>query len=106
MQRCLWDRAKRERSYKIAAGQPDMERLERILFPFAIVIAFFGLLYLADWGVLEFRVAHGSAYRTVQINQFLATPLKGNKEEYDMMGTFGQKCSRSIFPQKGNMPCW
>ena len=42
----------------------------------------------------------------VQVNQFLATPLKGNKVEYDLMGTVPMTCSRSIFPQKGNPACW
>jgi len=83
-----------------------MERLERILFRFAMVVLFFALVYGTDWAVLQFRVAHGTAYRTVQVNQFLATPLKGNKAEYDLMGTTNVMCSRSIFPQKGNKPCW
>jgi hypothetical protein len=42
----------------------------------------------------------------VQVNQLLATPLKGNKMEYDLIGTVPQTCSRSIFPQKGNPACW
>lgn len=64
------------------------------------------LLYLGDWSVLELRVRRGTAYRVVEVTQFLATRLKGQKVEYDMMGTFQETCSRSVFPQNGNPPCW
>lgn len=83
-----------------------MQRLERILFCLAVPIVFVGLLYLADWAVLKIRALHGTAYRTVIVHQLLATPLKGNKQEYDLMGTIPKRCSRSIFPQQGNPPCW
>jgi hypothetical protein len=66
----------------------------------------FALLYAGDWAVLHIRLSHGTAYRTVAVNQFLATPLKGNKVEYDWTGTVQQTCSRSIFPQAGNSACW
>jgi hypothetical protein len=65
-----------------------------------------GLLYLGDTVVLRFRIPRGTAYDVVQVNQFLATPLKGNKIEYDLIGTVPETCSRSIFPQKGNPACW
>jgi hypothetical protein len=83
-----------------------MNRLERFLFRLALLIALVGLVYAGDWAVLTVRVSHGTAFRQVQVTQFLATQLKGNKTEYDLMGTFPQTCSRSLFPQKGNLPCW
>ena len=83
-----------------------IERWERRFRGFVVVAAFVGLLYLGDWVVLEIRVAHGTAYRVVQVTQFLATQLKGKKVEYDMMGTFQETCTRSIFPQNGDSPCW
>jgi hypothetical protein len=64
------------------------------------------MLYGGDWLVLRIRVARGTAYGTVEVRQFLATSLKGDKTEYDFMGTIQQKCSRSIFPQQGNPACW
>jgi hypothetical protein len=70
------------------------------------VIVLLGMLYVGDWAVLRKRIAHGTAYGTVEINQFLATPLKGNKVEYDLIGTVQETCSRSIFPQNGNPACW
>lgn len=71
-----------------------------------IVAILAGLLYLADSAILRFRIPRGTAYDVVQVNQFLATPLKGNKIEYDLIGTAPETCSRSIFPQKGNPACW
>jgi hypothetical protein len=62
-----------------------------------------GMLYAGDWGVYR---ARGGPVGVVQVNQLLATPLKGNKMEYDFMGTVPVNCSRSIFPQKGNSSCW
>lgn len=47
---------------------------------------------------------------SMPVEQYLATPLKGNKAEYDYLGTADAPCSRSIFPQHAqsawNPPCW
>ncbi|HEV8048404.1 MAG TPA: hypothetical protein VGP35_11770 [Terriglobales bacterium] len=84
-----------------------MRNWERRLGQFVIAaLVLFALLYAVDWIVIQVRIAHGTAYGTVEVNQFLATPLKGNKVEYDLMGTVQETCSRSIFPQKGNPACW
>ncbi len=64
------------------------------------------ILYLGDSVVLRVRIAHGTAYRVVEVNQFLATPLKGQKEEYDLVGTTPVTCARSLFPQPGMPACW
>ena len=80
-----------------------MQRLGRAL---VVLVVLLGLLYVGDWVVLRVRVSHGTAYRVIPVNQFLATPLKGNKVEYDLMGTVPVSCSRSIFPQQGNPACW
>jgi hypothetical protein len=42
----------------------------------------------------------------VQVEQFLRTPLKGQKEEFDYMGTVAQPCARSLFPHSSESPCW
>jgi hypothetical protein len=78
-------------------------RLAQLL---AGIIVALGVLYAGDWVMLRVRISHGTAYSVVQVNEFLATPLKGNKMEYDLIGTVPQTCSRSIFPQKGNPACW
>ncbi len=77
--------------------------LERGLLGLAAAMA---MLYAADWSVMRWEMAHGRAFETVMVKQLLATPLKGNKEEYDYMGDVPVQCSRSIFPQMGDAPCW
>lgn len=64
------------------------------------------LIYLGDWWVFRVRIAHGTAYGAVEVHQFLATSLKGNKTEYDMTGTVRKTCSHAIYPQRGNSACW
>jgi hypothetical protein len=71
-----------------------------------VLAAWLVLLYAGDWAALQLRLSHGTAYRTVDVNQFLATPLKGNKVEYDWTGVEKQRCTRSIFPQAGSSACW
>lgn len=80
--------------------------LDRILRSLVALCFLLALVYLGDWMVMRGRVAHGTGFGVVQVNQFLATPLKGNKVEYDLMGTAPVTCSRSIFPQQGMTPCW
>jgi hypothetical protein len=72
----------------------------------AVMIVLVGMLYVGDWIVMRFRVARGTAYGVVEVHQFLSTSLKGDKTEYDLIGTIQETCSRSIFPQKGNPACW
>jgi hypothetical protein len=71
-----------------------------------VLVFLFGILFAGDWLVWRWRVSRGTGYGTVEVHQFLATSLKGNKTEYDMTGTVQQQCSRSIFPQNGNSACW
>ena len=80
-----------------------IERVSRVL---VVTIVLLGVLYTGDWVVLRFRIARGTAYGSVDVDQFLSSALKGNKMEYDYEGTVHRSCSRSIFPQKGNPACW
>ncbi len=64
------------------------------------------LLFVCDWGWFHLRLSRGTAYGSVQVEHYLTTPLKGNKAEYDYLGTNPQTCSRTLFPQGGNVPCW
>jgi hypothetical protein len=61
------------------------------------------LIYLGDWAVLSLRKSDSSS---VQVDQFLKTPLKGQKEEFDYMGTVAQACVPSLFPHWSETPCW
>ena len=56
------------------------------------------VLYFADWAQLGIRLAHHTGLGTVNVSQYLATPLKGQKEEYDYLGNVDQPCVKSIFP--------
>ena len=68
------------------------------------------LLYAADWGVFEVRLLRGVGLRSIPVEQYLKTSLKGSKTEYDYMGTADTNCARAIFPQyaasQWNPPCW
>ncbi len=70
------------------------------------LLASLAILYAADWGVLQVRMAHQTAFSTVQVDQFLAADLKGNKQEYYHVGTVEQPCVKSIFPHVSDPPCW
>lgn len=67
-------------------------------------------LYALDFAAFHARQFRGAGLSTVSVDQFLSTPLKGNKAEYDYLGTSNQTCSRSLFPQYAssvwNPPCW
>jgi hypothetical protein len=73
------------------------------MFALAVLL---GVLYVGDWLVWRWRVKQGNGYGAVEVHQFLATSLKGDKTEYDLTGTVQETCSRSIFPQQGNPACW
>jgi len=68
------------------------------------------ILYFVDWSVFEVRRMRGTAMGTVAVEQYLQTPLKGSKAEYDYLGTANQVCSRTLLPQyaasQWNSPCW
>jgi hypothetical protein len=67
------------------------------------LLALLVVLYLGDWIILRVR-AQGS--NSVQVEQFLRTPLKGQKEEFDYMGTVAQPCVPALFPHQSEEPCW
>jgi len=70
------------------------------------VLVLAAVLYAGDWIVFRARLARATAYDSVEVDQFLATPLKGNKVEYDIVGSYQQQCARSIFPRSGKPACW
>src|SRR5579862_6296726 len=72
----------------------------RVLVAFAAVsLAVFAL----DWTVYLLR---GSPQSTVIVNRFLSVPLKGQKTEYDFVGTANVPCVVAMFPHSGTQPCW
>jgi len=63
----------------------------------------FVVIYAADLLIYKLR---GSPTSNVTVSQFQTVPLKGNKVEYDYIGTASVPCSVSLFPQAGQSPCW
>jgi hypothetical protein len=74
--------------------------LQRVIV--ALVVAFV-LLYCGDWAMYKMR---GSPQGSVNVSRTLVVPLKGNKQEYDYLGTSSVPCAVSIFSQDGKSPCW
>ena len=68
-----------------------------------VLAAGFVAVYCGDWAVFKLR---GSPMSTVNVSRFLTVPLKGNKIEYDYLGSADAPCSVSLFPQAGQSPCW
>ena len=61
----------------------------------------------ASWvGDSAVFLMRGSPTSTVNVSQFMSIPLKGNKTEYDYLGREDAPCSESLFPHKGQQPCW
>lgn len=68
------------------------------------------ILYALDCGLFQVRRARGTALGSIAVEQYLQTPLKGQKAEYDFLGTSNQTCAHALFPQyaasQWNYPCW
>lgn len=67
------------------------------------LVAVFVVLYCGDWAVYKMR---GSPQGSVTVRHYLTVPLKGNKSEFDYLGSGAVPCSVSIFGQDGESPCW
>ena len=79
-------------------------KLKRWLIRIPLVLAVgFVLTYLGDSAIFKLR---GSPQSAVTVNLFQTVPLKGNKEEYDYLGSQQQSCSESLFPHAGLSACW
>jgi hypothetical protein len=74
--------------------------LQRIV---VILVAAAVALYVGDWAVYRLR---GSPQSQVTVNRYLTIPLKGNKSEFDYLGSIAVGCSVSLFPQDGESACW
>jgi hypothetical protein len=59
--------------------------------------------YAIDFAVYKLR---GSPHSTVTVSQFMSIPLKGQKTEYDFLGTADVSCAVALFPHGGQDPCW
>jgi len=62
--------------------------------------------WVADWTLFRVRETRGTAFDSVQVQEYLTTALKGNKQEYDYLGTAPVTCARALFPHGGAPACW
>jgi len=67
------------------------------------LVAVFVVLYGGDWALYKMR---GSPQGRVTVSRTMVVPLKGNKSEYDYLGTGDVPCAVSLFSQDGESPCW
>ena len=68
-----------------------------------VLVAAFVAVYGGDWAIFKLR---GSPRSKVTVNRYITIPLKGNKQEFDYLGSVDVPCSVSLFPQAGQSPCW
>jgi hypothetical protein len=59
--------------------------------------------YVADATIYRLR---GAPQSSVTVSRFMGVPLKGQKTEYDYLGTANVPCAAALFPQGGLSPCW
>ncbi len=84
-----------------------MKRILESLANIAKVIVVAALvLWVGDWAVFRLRASRGTAFDSVQVQEYLSTALKGNKQEYDYLGTAPENCARALFPHGGAPACW
>lgn len=74
--------------------------LMRALVGFAAVSL---VVFAADWTVYKLR---GSPRASVVVSRYMEVPLKGQKTEYDYLGTANVSCAVALFPQDAQDPCW
>jgi hypothetical protein len=78
--------------------------LGRFFFRVLLVLATISVVsYVGDSVVYLLR---GSPQSKVTVSRYMGIPLKGNKEEYDYLGSVLVPCAVSLFPHGGVDPCW
>lgn len=71
-----------------------------LLFCLVGVIA----VYFADYLLVRLRMP--SSIKQVEVQHFLAVPLKNGKYEFDYTGNEMVPCVHSFLPHLGYAPCW
>jgi hypothetical protein len=70
------------------------------------VLLLAAVAYPVDFAIWRLRVAMHGGMGSVQVDRVVAAELKGNKEDYYYDGTMMQECSKSLYPQGNDQPCW
>jgi hypothetical protein len=76
--------------------------LVRCLLALLVIAA---VAYPVDWAVWRSRVA-GGGMEQIEVRTFVVGELKGGKEDYYPQGSSMMPCSKTLYPQGGNMACW
>lgn len=77
-----------------------MTLVQRVLICFVLICAG---IYAADYALFLVR---GSPVTAVEIRQFYAIPIKGNKVNYMPAESVTEQCTGSLLPHAGSRPCW
>jgi hypothetical protein len=78
-----------------------------IMIAFAVLAGAFVVLYAADYVVLRIRArSRSNAFGSMTIQRYYAVPKKGGKAEFLSADPQQRICTRSLFPQMGDPPCW
>jgi hypothetical protein len=86
------------------AGRKGRSRVRVWLTRGLVALAvLFIAVYVGDSVVFKLR---GSPRSMVTVDRYLTIPLKGGKQEFDYQGSMDVQCTRSLFPQAGQSPCW
>jgi hypothetical protein len=91
---------------KFPAGMFSFRMRAILIRAATILLLALVMLYAGDWLVYRYRMAHRTAFDSVQVKQFVAVPLKDKKEEFDYIGPQQVECVRTLFPWAGDDPCW
>ncbi len=83
-----------------------MQLSPRIVRMLTGTLALLLVLYCADWAILGIRRVRGGGLGSVQVRHFVSTPLKGNRDEFDLVDSVEQPCVRSALPHQGLSACW
>jgi hypothetical protein len=77
--------------------------LRMLLRTLAGLLLLAAIAYPLDWAIWQ---ATGARLGQVSVSLFTVAELKGGKEDYFPNGTSLTPCSKSLYPQGGNSPCW
>jgi hypothetical protein len=80
------------------------QSIKQLLFR---VVTAMAALAVASYGADDaYSRFSGQPLGKVKVNRYLAIPQKGGKFQFVYDGTEDRTCVNSLFPHKGNQPCW
>jgi hypothetical protein len=80
--------------------------VQMILRGLLVLLLIAAIAYPIDFAIWRSRVAAGGGMGQVSVDLYVVGELKGGKEDYYPQGTSMSACSKSLYPQAGNTPCW